>query len=65
LSEREALLGKRADALTEATIEALLEIDPKVVVPMHCTSWKSSSRLQQAMPQAFVLNSVGTTLSLS
>jgi 7,8-dihydropterin-6-yl-methyl-4-(beta-D-ribofuranosyl)aminobenzene 5'-phosphate synthase len=58
------LAGPRVDILTEETIKALLEINPQVIVPMHCSSWKSIVKIQQAMPDAFVLNSVGTKLTL-
>jgi 7,8-dihydropterin-6-yl-methyl-4-(beta-D-ribofuranosyl)aminobenzene 5'-phosphate synthase len=58
------LAGPRVDVLTEETIKALVEMNPQVIVPMHCNSWKSIVKIQQAMPDAFVLNSVGTKLIL-
>ncbi|MFC1893301.1 MBL fold metallo-hydrolase [Chloroflexota bacterium] len=58
------LTGQQVEAQTERTVKALSEIDPAVVVPMHCTSWKAMLRIHQAMPHAFVLNSVGTRFSL-
>jgi 7,8-dihydropterin-6-yl-methyl-4-(beta-D-ribofuranosyl)aminobenzene 5'-phosphate synthase len=58
------LAGAKVDTLTEQTIKALLEINPQVIVPMHCTSWKSIVKIQQALPNAFILNSVGTKLTL-
>lgn len=58
------LTGQRVEAKTERTVKALAEIDPAVVVPMHCTSWKAMLGIHQAMPHAFILNSVGTKFSL-
>jgi 7,8-dihydropterin-6-yl-methyl-4-(beta-D-ribofuranosyl)aminobenzene 5'-phosphate synthase len=54
-------LGGRSEAMIEPTVEAMVSIDPDVVVPMHCTGWKAICRFAQAMPEAFVFNSVGTT----
>ena len=54
------LTGRGFEAKTERTVTELRKIGPAVVVPMHCTSWKAMQRIYQAMPQAFVLNSVGT-----
>jgi 7,8-dihydropterin-6-yl-methyl-4-(beta-D-ribofuranosyl)aminobenzene 5'-phosphate synthase len=59
------LAGPRVESLTELTINALSEINPAVVVPMHCVSWHAMTRIHQAMPHAFIMNSVGTKLSLS
>jgi 7,8-dihydropterin-6-yl-methyl-4-(beta-D-ribofuranosyl)aminobenzene 5'-phosphate synthase len=53
--------------LTGAVFEPIIE--PTVaafgverLVPGHCTGWKGIHRLAQAMPEAFVQPSVGTTL---
>jgi 7,8-dihydropterin-6-yl-methyl-4-(beta-D-ribofuranosyl)aminobenzene 5'-phosphate synthase len=46
------------------TIDALKEMAPKVVVPMHCTGWKAIKAFSEAFPSAFVLNSVGSTYTL-
>ena len=46
------------------TIEALKEMKPKVVAPMHCTGWNAIHRFREAFPSAFVLNSVGSRLTL-
>jgi 7,8-dihydropterin-6-yl-methyl-4-(beta-D-ribofuranosyl)aminobenzene 5'-phosphate synthase len=40
-------------------------MDPKVVVPMHCTGWKAIHRFEEAFPDAFVLNSVGSKYALT
>jgi 7,8-dihydropterin-6-yl-methyl-4-(beta-D-ribofuranosyl)aminobenzene 5'-phosphate synthase len=56
------------DALFEpiipATIAALKEIKPRYVMPGHCTGWSATHQIAQAMPDAYISNSVGTTLIL-
>jgi 7,8-dihydropterin-6-yl-methyl-4-(beta-D-ribofuranosyl)aminobenzene 5'-phosphate synthase len=54
-------LGGKSESLIEPTIEAMVGIHPDIVVPMHCTGWKAIQRFAEAMPEAFVFNSVGTS----
>ncbi|WP_034644003.1 MBL fold metallo-hydrolase [Desulfovibrio inopinatus] len=58
------LTGELFEKYTEQTIDALAEMHPKLVVPTHCTGFNSTVRFAQRMPEAFVLNSVGTTLQI-
>ena len=46
------------------TIAALQAIGPRYLMPGHCTGWVAAHQIAQAMPDAFIANSVGTTLSL-
>ena len=59
------LSGPAFEPIIEKTIEALKEMNLKMIVPMHCTGWKAIQSFARAFPDAFVLNSVGTTFSLS
>jgi len=43
-----------------ATIEALQAIAPSMIVPGHCTGYEAVRAISLAMPEAFVVNSVGT-----
>lgn len=47
------------------TIAALQEINPRYVVPSHCTGWAATHQIARAMPDAFIANSVGTSFVLS
>lgn len=58
------LSGTAFAPIVEDTIEALREINPEIIIPMHCTGWQSTHRLAEAFPKAFILNSVGTTFIL-
>jgi 7,8-dihydropterin-6-yl-methyl-4-(beta-D-ribofuranosyl)aminobenzene 5'-phosphate synthase len=48
----------------QATVDALTEISPEVLMATHCTGFEAQVRLRQALPQAFVLGTVGSTLRL-
>jgi 7,8-dihydropterin-6-yl-methyl-4-(beta-D-ribofuranosyl)aminobenzene 5'-phosphate synthase len=48
-----------------ATVEALGELGPGVVAPVHCTGWRATHALAAAFPDAFVPGSVGTTYVLT
>ncbi len=54
------LSGPAFEPAIEATIRGMKRIAPDVIVPMHCTGWQAIKRLAEAMPEQFILNSVGT-----
>jgi 7,8-dihydropterin-6-yl-methyl-4-(beta-D-ribofuranosyl)aminobenzene 5'-phosphate synthase len=37
---------------------------PQVIVPAHCTGWRAQHALSAAFPEAFIANTVGTTIDL-
>jgi 7,8-dihydropterin-6-yl-methyl-4-(beta-D-ribofuranosyl)aminobenzene 5'-phosphate synthase len=59
------LTGPAFEPIIEKTIKELKNVAPEVIVPMHCTGWKAIQRISQEFPQAFVLNSVGSRITLS
>jgi len=58
------LTGGLFEPIIPATIKALQQIAPQYVVPCHCTGWSATHQIAQAMPEAFIPNSVGTTFVL-
>ncbi len=58
------LTGGLFEPIIPATVRALQQINPRYVVPGHCTGWSAVIQIAQAMPESFVPNSVGTTLLL-
>lgn len=58
------LTGALFEPIIGETLDALRDMHPKVLVPMHCTGWKAMNRISEAFPEAFVLNSVGSTFTL-
>jgi 7,8-dihydropterin-6-yl-methyl-4-(beta-D-ribofuranosyl)aminobenzene 5'-phosphate synthase len=58
------LTGALFESRIPATIDALQAIGPRYIMPGHCTGWAATHQIARAMPQAFIANSVGTTLLL-
>ena len=58
------LTGGLFEPLIPATVAALQEIKPRHIMPGHCTGWFATHQIARAMPEAFIPNSVGTTLLL-
>ncbi|MDY6972752.1 MAG: MBL fold metallo-hydrolase [Thermodesulfobacteriota bacterium] len=59
------LTGPFFEQIIEETINELRGMEPQVLVPMHCTGWKAIQRFEEEFPSSFVLNSVGSTFTLS
>ena len=58
------LTGRLFEPIIAPTVAALKAIGPRVLVPQHCTGWKAQMALAQELPDAYIPNSVGTTLLL-
>jgi 7,8-dihydropterin-6-yl-methyl-4-(beta-D-ribofuranosyl)aminobenzene 5'-phosphate synthase len=46
------------------TVEALAELSPSLLVPAHCTGFLACHHLAGRFPDAFVMGTVGTTITL-
>ncbi len=58
------LTGALFEPRIPATVAALLAINPRYVMPGHCTGWAATQQIAAALPDAYIANSVGTTLLL-
>ena len=58
------LSGGLFEAIIPETVAELAKIRPRHLMPGHCTGWRATHEIARAMPEAFVPNSVGTTLLL-
>ncbi len=58
------LTGRQFEPIIPQTIAALGEIKPRYIMPGHCTGWSATHQIARTMPEAFIPNSVGTTLHL-
>ncbi len=58
------LTGGLFEPIIPATLAALKDINPHYLMPGHCTGWSATHQIARAMPDAFIANSVGTTLIL-
>jgi 7,8-dihydropterin-6-yl-methyl-4-(beta-D-ribofuranosyl)aminobenzene 5'-phosphate synthase len=50
------------EEVIDKTIAALKEISPNIVIPAHCTGFKAMSKLWQAMPKNFAVNTLGAKI---
>jgi len=53
------------DPLVGLTVDALRNINPRYIVPTHCTGRKSIQQIEAAMPESFILNMAGTRLTFA
>lgn len=54
--------GPLYEGVIEPTLSAIEESTPDYIAPTHCTGWKAIHEIARRMPDAFIQNSVGTTL---
>ncbi|WP_028319954.1 MBL fold metallo-hydrolase [Desulfatiglans anilini] len=59
------LTGPYFEQVIPPTIEALQSMDCALIAPMHCTGWKAIGAFEKAFPEAFVLNSVGSRITIT
>jgi 7,8-dihydropterin-6-yl-methyl-4-(beta-D-ribofuranosyl)aminobenzene 5'-phosphate synthase len=59
------LTGPIFEPIIAPTVQALKEFAPAVLVPQHCTGWKATHLMAREFPEAFVPNSVGTTMVIA
>ncbi|MDD4127332.1 MAG: MBL fold metallo-hydrolase [Methanomicrobium sp.] len=55
------LTGPVFEPRIQPTIDAMKEVSPDYIVPMHSTGWKAINSFMAAMPEKCILNTVGTT----
>lgn len=53
------LAGDEFEPIIAATVDAIKEMNPSMLVPSHCTGWKGIQAFVREMPEAFVHPSVG------
>ncbi len=58
------LSGPMFERIIEPTVDALAALSPSLLMPAHCTGWRAVHQLATRLPDAFVMSTVGTTISL-
>ena len=59
-------LGPEAfQARISPVVDALVEAGPQLIAPAHCTGYRAQFRVFQALPAAYVQNTVGTRITVS
>lgn len=59
------LSGPLFEPIIGRTTEELKKINPSYIVPCHCTGRKAIMNMEKELPDSFVLNMSGTTLTFS
>ena len=59
------LQGPAFGPVIDETFEEFKRMKPQVIVPMHCTGWQTIHRFSEEFPSSFILNSVGSKITLS
>ena len=57
--------GPLFESIVEPTTEGLRAFSPDYVIPCHCTGRKAIMHIEKEMPDQFILNMSGTTLTFS
>jgi len=57
------LTGGLFESIIPETIGELVALSPDVIVPGHCTGWKATHQVVQALPDAYAASNVGTTFA--
>lgn len=53
------------DSKTDDTIAALRELDARTIAPMHCTGMRATMEIARALPDRFLLNVAGTSVTFA
>ena len=58
------VVGLLVVPILAASVVALADLAPEIVMPAHCTSWSAHQALAAALPDAYRPGSVGSTVHL-
>ena len=58
------LSGPMFEPIIGPTVDALAELSPSLLMPAHCTGWRACQQIAARLPDAFVMGTVGTTITL-
>jgi 7,8-dihydropterin-6-yl-methyl-4-(beta-D-ribofuranosyl)aminobenzene 5'-phosphate synthase len=58
------LTGGLFEKIIPQTVDELIKIAPRYIMPGHCTGWIATHQIARTMPDSFIPSSVGTTLQL-
>lgn len=59
------LCGPLFEPIIKRTTQELKKLDPQYVIPTHCTGRRAIMHIEQEMPDQFILNMSGTTLTFT
>ncbi|MEM2950382.1 MAG: MBL fold metallo-hydrolase [Nitrososphaeria archaeon] len=53
------LSGKDCEQTIDSVVSEIKRVNPKLLVPSHCSGWRAALKFAHELPKAFVWNSVG------
>ena len=59
------LNGPAFEPIIPATLDALVELGPELIVPGHCTGWRAQHAMAARLPGAWVAGSSGSRYTLT
>lgn len=59
------MTGPLYEPIIDQTVDSMKKLAPAHIIPMHCTGWKSTHAFASAMPEQFMMSSVGTRFNFT
>lgn len=59
------LSGADVDRVIQPTVDALKQLNPRYIIPTHCTGRQAVMEIEKQMPECFIMNMAGTKLSFA
>lgn len=57
------LSGADVDTVIQPTVDALKQLKPRYIIPVHCTGRQAILEIEKQMPERFIMNMAGTKLT--
>jgi 7,8-dihydropterin-6-yl-methyl-4-(beta-D-ribofuranosyl)aminobenzene 5'-phosphate synthase len=54
------LSGKIYEDIIDPTLDELVKLDARFIVPCHCRGWKATNKIIQLISDSFIQSSVGS-----
>ena len=54
------LSGKIYEDIIDPTLDELVKLNARFIVPCHCTGWRAVNKIIQLVPDSFIQSSVGS-----
>jgi 7,8-dihydropterin-6-yl-methyl-4-(beta-D-ribofuranosyl)aminobenzene 5'-phosphate synthase len=59
------LSGADVDTVIQPTVDALKQLNPRYIIPAHCTGRQAVLEIEKQMPECFIMNMAGTKLTFA
>jgi 7,8-dihydropterin-6-yl-methyl-4-(beta-D-ribofuranosyl)aminobenzene 5'-phosphate synthase len=59
------LSGADVETVIQPTVDALKQLKPRYIIPVHCTGRQAVLEIEKQMPECFIMNMAGTKLTFT